>query len=237
MNWGIVGHGHLGSALAARFARQNIAFRHLSAQLWDQGKDLPQPEDALLLAVPDGCIVEVARQLQQRGHLGPVFHCSGATPLGALEPLPQAGVWYPMQSFRDVEVPWGSFPIYWENNLLEPVLKDLHQKLGIPLGQWMTSERRATNHLSAVWANNFPTHLVALYQDFCRQKEVEPLASMFLDSVTQALEGDARAIQTGPARRRDMATLARHMEALPPELRSIYEALSESIARLDSSNS
>lgn len=237
MNWGIVGHGHLGSALAARFARQNIAFRHLSAQLWDQGKDLPQPEDALLLAVPDGCIVEVARQLQRRGHLGPVFHCSGATPLGALEPLPQTGVWYPMQSFRDVEVPWGSFPIYWENNLLEPVLKDLHQKLGIPLGQWMTSERRATNHLSAVWANNFPTHLVALYQDFCRQKGAEPMASMFLDSVTQALEGDARALQTGPARRRDMATLARHMEALPPELRLIYEALSESIARLDSSNS
>ena len=63
------------------------------------------------------------------------------------------------------------------------------------------------------------------------------MASMFLDSVTQALEGDARALQTGPARRRDMATLARHMEALPPELRLIYEALSESIARLDSSNS
>jgi len=63
------------------------------------------------------------------------------------------------------------------------------------------------------------------------------MTTMFLDSVSQALQEDARALQTGPARRRDLATLARHLEALPPELRSIYQALSDSIARLDSSNS
>ncbi len=237
MNWWLVGHGHLGRALAARLDSRGVSYNHISAQRWNEGIDCPDPNGSVLLAVPDGYIAPNSQILHARGHCGPVFHCSGATPLEAMTGLPMIGVWYPMQSFRDITVPWGSFPVYWENEALRTVLQSLHRHLGIPDGQWMDSERRAKSHLSAVWANNFPTHLVALYQEYCAEMGIEPMSSVFLDSVQSALNGDAKALQTGPARRHDQSTLDRHLALLPPKFRAMYQAFSDSIARLDRSSS
>jgi hypothetical protein len=52
---------------------------------------------------------------------------------------------------------------------------------------------------------------------------------MVRTTLDAAAAGDAKSLQTGPARRADQITLDRHMDLLPKELKSIYQALSQSI--------
>ena len=239
MTWCIAGHGKVASALAKRLSERGQTFEQVSARGWSTGKDLPSAGcRAVFLAIPDDFIAEAATSLAVFSPNYPVFHCSGATPLSALDALPLSGVWYPMQSFRTSDVPWGEFRIFWENNALENTLNDWHQALGINTqGEWTTSKQRGAYHLGAVWANNFPNHLVALFQAYQSQTGVTGLDTMLLDSVKAALKTDAKALQTGPALRGDQATLDRHLQELPEELRDLYLALSESIHRFHASKS
>jgi predicted short-subunit dehydrogenase-like oxidoreductase (DUF2520 family) len=239
MTWCIAGHGKVASALAKRLTERGVAFEQVSARGWANGNGLPSNDcRALFLALPDDVISEAAVCLGAASPSYPVFHCSGATPLLALEALPLSGVWYPMQSFRSSDVPWGRFRIFWENEALENVLNDWHQALGLEApGEWATSQQRGAYHLGAVWANNFPNHLVALFQAYQAKTGVSGLESMLAETVQAALNGDAKALQTGPALRGDQATLDRHLQELPEEFRDLYLALSESIHRFHASQS
>src|SRR5262245_11660569 len=79
----IVGHGRVGSAIAARLAEREVT-------LADERTDL------VLLCVPDSVIAEVARTIAP----GPwVAHVSGATPLAALEPHTLRFGMHPLQTF------------------------------------------------------------------------------------------------------------------------------------------
>lgn len=239
MTWCIAGHGKVASALAKRLTERGVAFEQVSARGWTTGNDLPTAGcRALFLALPDDYIAEVAASLAPASPNYPVFHCSGATPLSSLESLPLSGVWYPMQSFRNPDVPWGSFRIFWENEALESTLHAWHQALGLHApGEWASSQQRGAYHLGAVWANNFPNHLVALFQAYQAKTGVSGLESMLAETVQAALNGDAKSLQTGPALRGDQATLDRHLQELPEEFRDLYLALSESIHRFHASQS
>jgi predicted short-subunit dehydrogenase-like oxidoreductase (DUF2520 family) len=239
MIWCIAGHGKVASALAKRLTERGVAFEQVSARGWATGGNLPSADcRALFLALPDDVISDTATTLAPYLPSYPVFHCSGATPLSALEAVPLSGVWYPMQSFRSSDVPWGRFRIFWENETLESTLQAWHRALGIDTpGEWASSQQRGAYHLGAVWANNFPNHLVALFQAYQAKTGVSGLESMLAETIEAALDGDAKALQTGPALRGDQATLDRHLQELPEEFRDLYLALSESIHRFHASQS
>ncbi|MDG1252340.1 MAG: DUF2520 domain-containing protein [Schleiferiaceae bacterium] len=239
MTWCIAGFGKVATALAHRAHARGVSFQHVSARQWSDGQDLPSTNcRGLFLALSDDALSTAAEALAAHHPTYPVFHCSGATPLSALASLPLSGVWYPMQSFRSPDVPWGEFRIFWENETLASTLNDWHQALGIGIpGEWASSEKRGAYHLGAVWANNFPNHLAALVQAYQSKTGITGLQTMFLDSVQNALSGDAKTLQTGPALRGDQATLERHLSELPEEFRDLYLALSESIQRFHASQS
>jgi predicted short-subunit dehydrogenase-like oxidoreductase (DUF2520 family) len=237
--WYIAGHGKVATALAQRMSARGVPFQQISAQDWKSGAHFPATDcRALFLAIPDDSLASSAALLTAQAPSYPVFHCSGATPLSVLDGLPLRGVWYPMQSFRSVEVPWNAFRIFWENEDLAEVLQDWHRALGLEEpGEWADSAQRGAYHLGAVWANNFPNHLVALFQAYQEKTGVHGLESMFLETVQTALQSKAKGLQTGPALRGDQATLSRHVEELSPEFRDLYLALSESIQRFHASES
>ncbi len=79
----VIGHGRVGSAIAARFAERGLA-------LSDEGAEL------VLICVPDAAIAGVAAALEP----GPwVAHVSGGTPLTALEPHARRFTLHPLQTF------------------------------------------------------------------------------------------------------------------------------------------
>ncbi len=103
--------------------------------------------------------------------------------------------------------------------------------LGCPPAAWTDSAKRAQYHLGAVFANNFSNHVIALLQSYCAKVGLDPhvYEAMIRTTLDAAAAGDAKSLQTGPARRADQITLDRHMDLLPKELKSIYQALSQSI--------
>lgn len=220
----VVGRGRVGQALA-----QSLPGTQVHAGRGFSGISGLTPMDTVLLAVPDASIAGLSKQLE--GTLGVRLHCAGSVALHDLG-AGSCGVFYPMVSFQTTP-DWAEVPIFAEAS--DSAAKEAIEALGASLGcrpaEWTDSVKRAQYHLGAVFANNFSNHVIALLQSYCAQAGLDPhvYEAMVRTTIDAAAAGDAKSLQTGPASRADQITLNRHMDLLPKELRSIYQALSQSI--------
>lgn len=220
----VVGRGRVGQALA-----QSLPGAQVHAGRGFSGISGLTPQDTVLLAVPDASIAGLSKQLE--GGQGIRLHCAGSVALNELG-AGSCGVFYPMVSFQTTPN-WALVPIFAEasDSAAKESIEALGASLGCPAAEWTDSVKRAQYHLGAVFANNFSNHVIALLQSYCAQAGLDPQAyqAMVRTTLDAAAAGDAKSLQTGPASRADQITLDRHMDLLPKELRSIYQALSQSI--------
>lgn len=175
-----------------------------------------------------------------------LVHTSGAKPLSDLQkwisiysdvPV-KAGVLYPLQSIsRNVELNWKELPLCIEggDEEAETRLIDLARQISDEV-YIVNSEERLRLHLAAVFANNFPNHLWAVAKELLEQQglEFDLLKPIIKETMRKALAAEHPAdVQTGPARRGDEGTMARHLSLLDdePHLARIYQVLSDSIMR------
>jgi len=233
-HWWILGHGKIATALTERLDAQGAAYDQSSARdiMEKAPESIDQSYAGIILATTDATIGQLAEAL---GHLGlPMMHLSGATSIDVIPDHVSAAVWWPMQSFNGNKVPWGDFPTFIEyrNQQAEDMLRSWADDLGIPWGIEATSAQRPDYHLGAVFANNFSNHIIGLYQAFFRAKGLdrEVFDAMLRRTIERALNHeDAHDLQTGPAFRGEHETIAAHRARLPEELKSIFDALTESI--------
>lgn len=232
-DWVIVGHGRLATALTSRLGACRIPYAQWGArELLTQGMpDIPTNPKGVILAVPDDHIQTTAATLSTLAC--PIIHPSGTTSIKALASCKHAAVWWPMQSFMEADIPWETLHCFADALTDEAArtLTDWQKDLGVPTATQANDLNRKKYHLAAVFANNFPNHIVGLYQQVFSALDLPRNAfdAMLQKSVFDALTGDAYAIQTGPARRGDKGTLDAHLDLLPEDLRDIYKTLSDSI--------
>jgi predicted short-subunit dehydrogenase-like oxidoreductase (DUF2520 family) len=219
----IIGPGRAGQALAGALAARGLEVDGpLGKGQWDAAA--ASGVDAVVLAVPDRVVAEVARALTPvPGTL--VVHLAGALGLEVLAPHPRRASLHPLAALPDA--PTGirrllAGPVcVWDG---DPEVLELAEQLG-----WrprtLAADRARYHACCSVAAN----HLVGLLG------EVERLAAScglalgdFLGLAAGALEDAGRlgpaAALTGPVARGDWTTLERHRAALPPEERAGYEA-------------
>ncbi len=197
------------------------------------GLDEPAPDaDICLLAVADRAIGDVAAGL--KGSPALVVHCSGAQPLATLKGTSRHGVFYPLQTFsRDREVSLAGIPVLTEAGRPEDLA--LLNKLANTMGcspQPANSDKRLALHLAAVFVNNFTNHMVYLGESVASGSGLDKdLFRPLLRETLAKLESlGPREAQTGPARRGDTATLAKHRELLRGKpAAAIYDQITESI--------
>ncbi len=190
------------------------------------------PADVYILAIADRAIGDLAGTLGIGDAL--VVHTSGAQPLESLSPIPRRGVFYPLQSFsRERNISFEGVPMLLECSRQEDLelLKQLCSALGCnPVAA--DSRQRLTAHLSAVFTNNFTTHLVHLAGEICESHGLDPhmLKPLLRETVDKLGSLSPYEAQTGPARRGDLNTLQRHRELLDePTLLALYNHLTTSI--------
>ncbi len=184
--------------------------------------------DAVLVAVADRAVSEVASSIEPSERAA-VLHCSGSLGLDALGPPerhPRRGSLHPLATLPDPTV--GSLRLRGGAFFAvsgDPVATDIALALGgHPIV--VPDASRASYHAAACIASN---HLVALLGQVERVaasaglplEAFLPLAKGALDDVTML--GPARAL-TGPAARRDVATLEAHRAALEQSELDGYEA-------------
>ena len=189
--------------------------------------------EVVVVAVTDGIIAEVAEGITNMVSRDCVMvHLSGATPIEALRP-PSAVIW-PIRSFNPKadSVPLEGTPTVVEasdtvslefaRTLASAWKPELHEASG---------EQRAAAHLAAAIADNYANHMLAEAQQVLDQRGLSKtlLRNLVLGLTQGGLNGDARERQTGPAKRGDDATLARHRSLLPDDVRKLYDVVAAHI--------
>ncbi len=240
---GIVGPGRFGSALA--FSLKAIG-RKVTVRSRDQAMSLADwaaPCGVICLAVRDdqieGLVLELA-QLPVQGKT--ILIHSGVKALATMDPLARAGAvigkFHPLQAFTEVgerQIPQGS-PFAIEGDiahLTEPWVQawsgTMHRLEG---DQWQVY------HLAAVLAANFLPLFIREGADLLKgvgaddQGALDWLAPLVRHSVEGALNTGVKQPFSGPAIRRDVATIQKHLSWLRehrPELVEIYETATNRI--------
>ena len=238
-----------GHQITEVFSRDANHSRWLASRLYDTrlSPDLNFDEstaELFVLAVPDDALEEVIRQLVLPEN-ALLVHTSGSKTLGELEkwvkiysdvPV-RTGVFYPLQTFSK-HVPalsFGEIPLCIEasDNETEAALVALGQQLS-SIVYLVSSQERRVLHVAAVFACNFTNHLLGVAKDLtdAEQLEFDLLKPLIRETFRKALEATHPAdVQTGPARRGDLNTLALHLDYLQdkPALLELYQLLTDRI--------
>lgn len=145
------------------------------------------------------------------------------------------GVVYPMTSFtKSRPVSMREVPLFVEASDRKSL--DIALKLSNDISDnvnELDSDGRLYLHLAAVFANNFPCHMMAISQKILESKGVDfkvmlPLIKGAVEKLETLSPSES---QTGPAVRGDSGVVAHHLEMLEgnPEWQTIYRLISKDI--------
>jgi predicted short-subunit dehydrogenase-like oxidoreductase (DUF2520 family) len=235
----IIGQGKVGAALASGARGAGVRVRTMSARAVLVGAPSPRA-DLVVVASRDGDVVRIASELARRSRLpGAVVHCAGALGPEALAPLAQVGVAvaaaHPLVSFSGAR----STSVAGAALVIEGAGGRHHRaRAGSRLGcTWcpLVVERldRAKYHAAAALVANGAAALAAVGARWLSSSGVpaeraSAMLGALLASVAAnvAALGPARAL-SGPVRRGDASTIARHLAALSsdPEATALYRSL------------
>lgn len=207
----------------------------LNAYATDQLNFSQSTSEIFIISVTDDAVPEIAIILQLPEN-SVLVHTSGTQPLRVLAAHPRTGVLYPLQTFsknRPTDVAAIPFCIEAGDAETEAVLLKLAQRISGNV-QVVSSEKRRTLHVAAVFACNFVNYLLTTAQRITSREQLpfELLAPLIRETVEKALHaGNPAAVQTGPAARNDRQTIENHIEYLSafPREQEIYRLLTESI--------
>lgn len=220
----IIGPGRAGTSLAAA----------LSARGWnvvgflgrgDGLADAAQGVDVLVIATPDDVVATVA------GAVTPcesttVLHLSGSLGLHVLAPHPLRSALHPLVPLPNAEV--GAARLCSGVTFAvagAPAARLMVASLGGRVVDVADGDRAAYHAAACIAAN----HVVALLGQVERVAasvglDLEAFLPLTRAAVDDVAELGPRAALTGPAQRGDWATLSRHLDALPQQERSGYQA-------------
>ncbi|MDA9120849.1 DUF2520 domain-containing protein [Flavobacteriales bacterium] len=243
----LIGAGHMAYHLGKSLKRSNnkllkvinrssengerLAFE-LGCQFSTDFNSIPEETDVVIIAVKDDAVKLVAGQIDCPKTI--VAHTSGSVPMSALEnSSDKIGVFYPLQTMhREVEVNMKEVPFCIEGNSKwnEGVLLELARSLSENV-QILNSEQRKISHIAAVFACNFTNHFYALSEEILEKNgmSLDILKPLIKKTAANILTDHPKALQTGPAKRNDTKVMQEHLELLSPELKKLYQDVSESI--------
>lgn len=190
--------------------------------------------DILFLTAPDHALPDLIAEIAWVRCI--VVHTSGSMPLSSFRyPKYPFGVFYPLQTFtRDRNLDFRTIPIFVEgsNDTVIAVLTNIAQQISNKV-YLLDSEKRAHLHLAAVFANNFTNYLLTAANEILDRSGIDRsvLDSLIRETLEKAMDPSQQDTQTGPAVRRDLLTIKKHLNLLSfsNELKEIYQSLSTSI--------
>lgn len=194
------------------------------------------PSKVFFIAVSDEAIGDVAKELVLPED-SILVHTSGSQPLEILEysAAPHTGVFYPLQTFTKVRnIDFKNVPVFIEasDDEAEKVLTSMAKKLTSKFKK-ISSEERKGLHVAAVFASNFPNHMLRISKILMDEKGLnfDWLKPLVQETINKALANGPEYSQTGPAVRGDLEILDEHMKFLKKDkvIAKIYEIISQDI--------
>jgi predicted short-subunit dehydrogenase-like oxidoreductase (DUF2520 family) len=212
----------------------------LNADAIENIEGLSKSSDVYIVAVNDDQIEAAGNQLKTNEKI--VVHTCGSASINVLKNTSKnIGVLYPLQSLRK-EIPYLPaipFLIDANNDYSKVIILELAKSLSDNITE-ANDEQRMQYHLSAVITSNFTNHLLSLTDEYCRISKIEfsQLLPLMQEVINRIHLFHPAEMQTGPAVRNDVSTIEKHLALLKdfPQLKNIYEMMSESISRFTIGN-
>jgi predicted short-subunit dehydrogenase-like oxidoreductase (DUF2520 family) len=248
MTVAMIGSGNVATILCRLITRNNHRIIHIAGRNTAHAEALANEfnasasdvkgvnevnADICIIAISDAAIPEVVNELRINNKL--VLHTAGSVSKDALKNISaNYGVLYPLQSLRKEmqEIPEIPFLV---DGVDEGVMEYIYSFARSLSGnvQRTNDEDRLKLHAAAVIVNNFTNHLYGLAEEFCKKENVnfDLLKPLIMETAHRILFMSPSAVQTGPAVRKDIHTLDKHLRLFSnyPKLRTTYLRLTDSI--------
>ncbi|RYF87879.1 MAG: DUF2520 domain-containing protein [Chitinophagaceae bacterium] len=144
------------------------------------------------------------------------------------------GVLYPLQTLRKemAQVPPVPLLVDGSDDQTTHYIEAFARSISNDV-QRTNDEERLKLHAAAVIVSNFTNHLYAIAEDFCVKENVDfnMLKPLILETALRINHASPSKVQTGPAIRKDIHTLDKHLRLFTahPKLRTMYLRLTDSI--------
>ncbi len=245
----IIGAGNVASVLGRRIKNAgheviqvisrsldnaNALANELSCPATSNFTEVDKTGELFLVAMSDSALNELKEKINVGDKI--VVHTAGSVSKDVLKDVStNYGVIYPLQSLRKENK---------ADSVAIPLLIDAINDYSIQMiNQFASSissivsytqdEQRQKLHVGAVLTNNFANHLYCLALEFCNKENVDfkLLQPLIEETATRLKEHSPCDMQTGPAARKDVVTLDKHLRLLTahPKLRTLYLRMTDSI--------
>lgn len=188
--------------------------------------------DVYIIGIPDDSISAFSESLPFQDRL--VVHTSGGVSMNALSSKNRRGIFYPLQSFsKQREVDFKSIPICLEaeNKADLKLLRNLGECISENVTE-ISSEERAKLHTAAVFVNNFTNYLYKIGSEILKEDDLpfDLLKPLILETASKIETLSPEEAQTGPAKRKDIKTIEKHLSLLSnPQHRKFYQLFTEAL--------
>jgi predicted short-subunit dehydrogenase-like oxidoreductase (DUF2520 family) len=248
-NMVVIGSGHVAWHMINAFSRKGIQVLQIMARNEKTARSLsktfsvpyiPDPAqliknaDLYLVAVQDDHIREVALGLHLKKQF--VVHTSGFSSIDVLAATSACtGVLWPLQTLTaGKNVEFTNIPFFIEGHDDETADKLVNFARLVSERVMITdSPTRRKIHLAAVIASNLTNQLYSISASILERQDIpfSVLAPLILETALKAGQQHPFRSQTGPAVRKDLRVIEKHLELLrdDPAFRDIYRLITENI--------
>ena len=227
----------VGMQIGQVYSHTEASARQLATRLgcpWTNDLSALQEDgDLYVFSLKDTVLSDVISKVKPNN--GMWVHTAGSMPMSVFEGYAQRfGVLYPLQTFsKGRNVNFDVIPIFLEANTDKNAdyLKNIASALSENV-RFMSSEKRRSLHLAAVFACNFTNHIYTLSYKLLENESIpaDVLLPLIDETVSKIHSMPPAAAQTGPAIRYDENVINKHLAMLDdPEMQAIYRLLSQSI--------
>ena len=189
--------------------------------------------DLIIVSVNDDVISTILSKLKNTA----IVHTSGSIGMDIFKPnFSNFGVFYPLQTFnKDIGLTISEIPFCIEGNskALEKQLVEIAKNLSSNVIT-MNSEQRKQLHIAAVFACNFSNHMYSIADDLLTEKDIDfkILLPLIKQTIANLNTNRSKAVQTGPAKRKDIKTIQEHINLIQQEnIKELYQKISNSIIK------
>jgi predicted short-subunit dehydrogenase-like oxidoreductase (DUF2520 family) len=194
----------------------------------------PSPEaDIFILAVADQALEHLFGQQEFGNKL--VLHTAGSVSIDVLKKMSaNYGVLYPLQSLRKEMKLIPPIPFLVDGNsadvllFVEAFARSISESV-----KRVGDDERLKLHTAAVVVSNFTNHLYVIAEEFCEREAIDfkILQPLILETAYRVQSISPSKVQTGPAVRRDVITIEKHLRILAahPKMHNMYLQLTDSI--------
>lgn len=215
-------------------AHAEILAERLNCDFVTDPAQIRKDADVYLFALKDQALETVIRAVPANNGLW--LHTSGSMPMQVFAGYTERyGVLYPLQTFsKSREISFRGIPLFIECHREEDknCLEDLARRLSGKVCE-LSSEKRCSLHLAAVFACNFTNHIYALAEEILAKEGLsrDYLFPLIDETAAKVHELPAQEAQTGPAIRYDENIINKHLGMLAddPDVQTLYRLLSQSI--------